>query len=82
MQLNACSSYFRKVTLENFFFLYLKARIKKAKERVQKQPPEVFCKKKVFLKLAISKTWTRTLDLGPEKPGPRKTWTLKNVGNS
>ena len=23
--------------------------------------------------------WTRTLDPGPEKPGPRKIWTLKNL---
>ena len=30
-------------------------------------------------KLATSKTWTRTLDLDPEKPRPRKTWTLKNL---
>ena len=28
---------------------------------------------------ATSKTWTRTLDPDPEKPGPRKTWTLKNL---
>ena len=28
---------------------------------------------------ATSKTWTRTLDLDPEKPGPLKTWTLKNL---
>ena len=27
---------------------------------------------------ATSKTWTQTLDLDPEKPGPRKTWTLKS----
>ena len=29
--------------------------------------------------LATSKTWVQTLDPGPEKPGPRKTWTLKNL---
>ena len=29
--------------------------------------------------MATSKTWTRTLDPGPEKPGPRKTWTLENL---
>ena len=28
---------------------------------------------------ATSKTWTQTLDLNPEKPGPRKTLTLKNL---
>ena len=28
---------------------------------------------------ATSKTWTRTLDPDFEKPGPRKTWTLKNL---
>ena len=27
--------------------------------------------------LATSKTCTRILDLNPEKPEPRKTWTLK-----
>ena len=27
--------------------------------------------------MAASKTWTRTLDADPEKPGPLKTWTLK-----
>ena len=27
--------------------------------------------------MATSKTWTRTLDADPEKPGPLKTWTLK-----
>ena len=43
--------------------------------------------------LAISKTWTRTLnpdprprirtlDLEPEKPWPWRTWTLKNMGNN
>ena len=29
--------------------------------------------------MATSKTWTRTLDPDPEKPGPRKTLTLKNL---
>ena len=31
--------------------------------------------------MATSKTWNRTLDPGPdpEKPGPWKTWTLKNL---
>ena len=29
--------------------------------------------------MATSKTWTRTLDLDPEKPGPRKYWTLKDL---
>ena len=29
--------------------------------------------------LATSKTWDRTLDPDPEKPGPSKTWTLKNL---
>ena len=29
--------------------------------------------------LATSKTWTRTLDPDPEKPGPLKTWTQKNL---
>ena len=24
-------------------------------------------------------SWTRNLDPDPEKPGPRKTWTLKNL---
>ena len=28
---------------------------------------------------ATSKTWTRTLDQDPEKPGPRKTWTLQTL---
>ena len=28
---------------------------------------------------ATSKTWTRILDPDLEKPGPRKTWTLKNL---
>ena len=28
---------------------------------------------------ATSKTWTRTLDPDPEKPGPLKNWTLKNL---
>ena len=31
------------------------------------------------VKWAISKTWTQTLDPNPEKPGPRKTWTQKNL---
>ena len=31
-------------------------------------------------KTATSKTWTQTLDPDPEKPGPRKAWTLKNLG--
>ena len=29
--------------------------------------------------LATSKTWTRALELDLEKPGLRKTWTLKNL---
>ena len=29
--------------------------------------------------LATSKTWTRTPDSDPEKPRPKKTWTLKNL---
>ena len=30
--------------------------------------------------MATSKTWTRALkNLDPEKPGPWKTWTLKNL---
>ena len=29
--------------------------------------------------LATSKTWTQALELGLEKPGLRKTWTLKNL---
>ena len=29
--------------------------------------------------LATSKTWTRTLDLDSEKPGPRKSWIQKNL---
>ena len=33
-------------------------------------------------KSTTSKTWTQTLDTDPEKPGLRKTWTLKNAGNS
>ena len=28
---------------------------------------------------ATSKTWTRTLDLDSQKPGPWKTWILKNM---
>ena len=32
---------------------------------------------------ATTKTWTQTLDQGPEpdpeRPRPRKTWTLKNL---
>ena len=28
---------------------------------------------------ASSKTWTRTLDPDPEKTGPRKTWSQKNL---
>ena len=31
----------------------------------------------LFRKRATFKTWTRTLDPDPEKPGPGKTWTLK-----
>ena len=31
----------------------------------------------LLIQLATSKTWTLTLDLEPEKPGPWKTWTLK-----
>ena len=31
------------------------------------------------LKTTTSKTWTQTLDPDPEKAGPRKTWTLKNL---
>ena len=31
--------------------------------------------------MATSKTWTRTLDPNPEKPGPRKTWTLFQAKN-
>ena len=31
------------------------------------------------MSLATSKTWTYTLDPDPEKPVPRKTWTLKNL---
>ena len=36
------------------------------------------CKKVDHVK-ATSKTWTQTLDPDPEKPGLRKTWTLKNL---
>ena len=32
-----------------------------------------------YLTAATSKTWTGTLDPDPEKPGPPKTWTLKNL---
>ena len=32
-----------------------------------------------YLTAATSKTWTGTLDPDPEKPGPSKTWTLKNL---
>ena len=47
---------------------------------------EVICKQKIstwlyfkYVLMATSKTWTQTLDLDPEKSGPRKTWTLKNL---
>ena len=39
---------------------------------------ETFVHKTTFI-TATSKTWIKTLDLDPEKPGPRKTWTLKNL---
>ena len=29
--------------------------------------------------MANSKTWTRALDPNLDKPGPRKTWNLKNL---
>ena len=29
--------------------------------------------------MTTSKSWTRNLDLDPKKPGPWKTWTLKNL---
>ena len=32
---------------------------------------------KIWNKMATSKTWTRTLDLDPEKPGPW-TWTIES----
>ena len=32
-----------------------------------------------YLTAATSKTWTGTLDPDPEKPGPSKTWILKNL---
>ena len=32
-----------------------------------------------YFEEATSKTWTQTLDPDPEKPGPRKTWTQKNL---
>ena len=32
-----------------------------------------------FIEWTTSKTWTRTLDLDPEKAEPRKTWTLINL---
>ena len=28
------------------------------------------------------KTWTQALDSDPEKPGPRKICTMKNMGNN
>ena len=28
---------------------------------------------------ATSKAWTQTMNLDPKKPGPSKTWTLKNL---
>ena len=34
---------------------------------------------RIILLTATSKTWTRTLDPDPGKPGLRKTWTLKNL---
>ena len=32
-----------------------------------------------YLTAATSKTWAGTLDPDREKPGPSKTWTLKNL---
>ena len=38
-----------------------------------------FCIAKI---MATSKTWTQTLYLDPEKLGPWKTWTQKNLGSA
>ena len=35
-------------------------------------------KRRLLLKPGL-RPWTRTLDPDPEKPGLRKTWTLKNL---
>ena len=32
-----------------------------------------------YFEEATSKTWTQTLDPDPEKPGLRKTWSMKNL---
>ena len=29
--------------------------------------------------MTTSKSWTQDLDLDPEKPGPWKTWTMRNL---
>ena len=40
-----------------------------------------YCSEGLLLKAIpeLSKTWTQILDPDPENPGPRKTWTLKNM---
>ena len=48
---------------------------------VNKEKDNMFysdCKKVDHVK-ATSKTWTQTLDPDPEKPGLRKTWSMKNL---
>ena len=37
------------------------------------------CGSVISMQRSTSKTWTRTMDQDPEKPGPLKIWTLKNL---
>ena len=39
----------------------------------------LFFWKALYIVKATSKTWTQTLDLDPEKPGPRKPCTRENL---
>ena len=34
----------------------------------------------IYMQRTTSKTWTRTLDPDPDKPGRLKTWTQKKRG--
>ena len=95
-QLNSSNSVFcsRKnwVTFHHFFFIYhpQKYLIKALGNLLLLSatchwliiPRSTFWKRSIIWLLLkpLPKPWTRILDPDPEKPGLRKTWTLKNLG--
>ena len=75
MHNSACFFHLEKIKNQNVYPSKLKKIIKRAAVSFSNM-----CSSRIFVRWATSKTLTRTPNnLDPEKPGPSKIWTLKNM---